>query len=229
MTVPHAQIQAALENQRSATERDKIIRRLLSDSGLDAIGVRMKQVFDTAREWTHLDLAHIPGLMSSSWYEVRMVGVSILDFKARRRGLGEDERRRLYETYLDNHEFINVWDFVDRAAPRVVGWYLLDKSRQPLFDLALSDQAIERRTAITASFWLIRQGDLDDPLELAELLADDPSELVTRPVGTALREVGKIDQQRLLDFLATNAQRMSRPALRIATHLLPQAVTRSPP
>ncbi|MGI5191995.1 DNA alkylation repair protein [Promicromonospora sp. CA-289599] len=228
MTGPHAQVHAqvyaALEDQRSAAEQDKISRRLPSDSGLDVIGVRMKQVFDTAKDWTSMDLAQAPELLSSSWYEVRMVGVSVLDFKARRRGLSDDDRRRLYETYLDNHELINLWDFVDRAAPRVVGWYLLDKSRRPLFDLARSDKAIERRTAITASFWLIRQGDLDDPLKLAELLLDDPSELVTRPVGTALREVGKLDQERLRDFLAAHRGRMSRPTVRLATSLLPDAV-----
>lgn len=221
MTSPHAEVYAALEAQHSAAEKDKIARRLPSDSGLDVIGVRMKQVFDTAKDWASLDVAHVSALLASSWYEVRMVGVSVLDFKARRRGLSDGDRRRLYDVYVDNHDLINLWDFVDRAAPRVVGWYLLDKSRQPLFELAASRRAIERRTAITASFWLVRQGDLDDPLKLAELLLDDPSELVTRPVGTALREVGKIDQERLQAFLAAHRERMSRPTLRLATSLLP--------
>ncbi|WP_306359075.1 DNA alkylation repair protein [Nocardia sp. CC227C] len=216
MTTPDARIEATLTAARNAAEQEKILRRLPPDSGLDAIGVRMKRVFDVAAEWTGLDLGHIPGLLASSWYEMRMVGVAILDFKARQRGMSDDDRLRLYRMYLDNHEFINVWDLVDRAAPRVVGWYLLDKSRQPLFDLARSERAIERRTAITASFWLIRQGDIDDPLALAELLLGDPSELVTKPVGTALREVGKVDRQRLQDFLDAHRHRMSRSTLRLA-------------
>ncbi|MEU3271207.1 DNA alkylation repair protein [Saccharomonospora sp. NPDC006951] len=224
MTTPRARILSALRAKRNAAEQDKITRRLPADSGLDAIGVRMKDVFDLAKDWTHLDIDQIPGLLASSAYELRMVGVSILDFKARQRNVGDDDRRRLYETYLGNHEFINIWDLVDRAAPRVVGWYLLDKSRRPLFELARSERAIERRTAITASFWLIRQGDLDDPLALAEQLLDDPSELVSKPVGTALREAGKIDEQRLLDFLAAHRARMSKPTLRLATNLLPEAL-----
>jgi 3-methyladenine DNA glycosylase AlkD len=224
MNSPRAQVYAALEAQHSAVEKDKISRRLPPDSGLDAIGVRMRQVFDIAKDQTGMDLAQVPDLLASSWYEVRMVGVSVLDFKARGRGLSDDDRRRLYETYLDNLELINVWDFVDRAAPRVVGWYLLDKPRQPLFALAGSARAIERRTAITAAFWLVRQGDLDDPLKLAELLLDDPSELVTRPVGTALREVGKVDQECLQNFLAAHRGRMSRPTVRLATSLLPEEV-----
>ncbi|GAB3488685.1 DNA alkylation repair protein [Nocardiopsis coralliicola] len=222
MTDPHARIHAALRGLHSPAEREKIAKRLPAESGVDAIGVRMKQVFDTAKEWTDIDLPDVAGLLCSRWYEVRMVGVSILDFKARRRDLDDDGRHRLYATYLGNHEFINLWDFVDRAAPRVVGWYLLDKSRRPLFELARSARPIERRTAITASFWLIRQSDLDDPLALARLLLDDPSDLVARPVGTALREVGKIDQGRLLDFLSAHRHRMSRPTLRLATSLLPE-------
>ncbi|MBB0245699.1 DNA alkylation repair protein [Streptomyces alkaliphilus] len=227
MTEPHARIHDALSDRHSPGEKDRILRRLPPESGLDVIGVRMKQVFDLAGEWVDLDLSRVPGLLSSPWYEIRMTGVSILDFKARRRGLDDDGRRQLYETYLNHHEFINVWDLVDRSAPRVVGWYLLDKSRQPLFDLARSEAAIERRTAITASFWLIRQGDLDDPLALAERLLDDPSELVTKPVGTALREVGKVDRGRLLDFLAEHRDRMNRPTLRLATYLLPDDLERS--
>lgn len=229
MTQPHTQIYATLSEQQNPAEKDKIVRRLPPGSGLDAIGVRMKQVFDTAKEWTNLDLAQVPGLLASPWYEMRMVGVSILDFKARRRGLDDDGRRRLYETYMDHHEFINVWDLVDRAAPRVIGWYLLGRSRRPLFDLAQSNLPIERRTAITASFWLIRQGDLDDPLALAELLLEDPSELVTKPVGTALREVGKVDQQRLLDFLENHQGRMNGSTLRLATYLLPGDAEHHPP
>lgn len=220
MTAAAAQIQEILAALQSSTEREKIARRLPADSGLEPIGVRMKDVFDTAKAWTDLDIADVPSLLTSPLYEVRMVGVSVLDFKARSTRLSSEERRELYDAYLDHHEFITVWDFVDRAAPRVVGGYLLDRSRAPLFDLARSTVPIRRRTAITAAFWWIRHGDLDDPLALAGLLLDDPSELVTRPVGTALREVGKIDESRLLEFLAIHRGRISNPTLRLATERL---------
>lgn len=114
-----------------------------------------------------------------------MVAVAILDFKSRQRGLTDADRQALYDTYMGNHHRFTAWDFVDRAAPRVVGWHLLNKSRQPLLDLASSEVVLERRTAITAAFWIVRQGDLDDPLKLAELLATDglPENLRTEFVG----------------------------------------------
>lgn len=221
MTSAAEQIHAALQGVSTDAEHTKITRRLPEDSGLKAVGVRMKEVFDLAKAWTELPLEDVPDLLSSPWYEVRMVGFAVLDFKARRRGVDDAGRRALYETYLNHHSRITTWDFVDRTAPRVVGGYLLDTSREPLFELARSSAALERRTAITAAFWIIRAGELDDPLALAEMLLDDESEWVTRPVGTALREVGKIDQDRLLDFLSQHHQRLPRAALRLAVAHLP--------
>ncbi|MEV1291955.1 DNA alkylation repair protein [Pseudonocardia sp. NPDC049635] len=187
-------LQVALSDFRSPAEKEKMVRRLPPESGLDAIGVRMKYVFDTAKEWWGIDRSHVPDMLSSPWCEIRMVGVSILDFKARSRGLHNDERRRLYGTYMAHRDLISIWDLVDRAAPRVIGRYLLDQSRRPLFELANSSRPIERRTAITAAFWLIREGDINDPLTLADIVVDDSSVLVTKPVGTALRVVEKVDQ-----------------------------------
>lgn len=183
---------------------------------LKVLGVRMRHVFDIAKQNMAMDLDTVLEMLGNDTYELRMIAVSILDFKARNQELSDAERKALYDAYMQNHDLINLWDFVDRAAPRVVGWYLLDKSRQPMFKLAKSDRPIERRTAITAAFWWIRQGDLDDAMELIDTLLEDESELVTRPVGTALREVGKIDEQRLRDYLEANQHNMKAHTLRMA-------------
>lgn len=213
-------IRAALHEQRSEAEYRKIARRLPTDGDLEVIGVRMKEVFDLAKGWTSLSLEEVSALLTSSCYEMQMVGFAVLDFKARGRRVDDAERRALYELYMNHHDNITAWDFVDRAAPRVVGWYLLDKSREPLFDLARSDDALKRRTAITAAFWIIRAGDLEEPLQLIEMLLRDESELVTRPVGTALREVGKIDEGRLVDFLHQHRGHVPRSVLRMASERL---------
>lgn len=161
----------------------------------------MKNTFDTAARFAGMPLAEVEALLDSPYYEARMGAVSILDFKARRKRITDDERRALYDLYMERHDRIDNWDLVDRAAPRVVGWYLLDKPRAPLYELARSADIWERRTAITATFWFIRQGDIDDALHIAGLLLDDAEELIHKSVGTALREVGKVDQERLVRFL----------------------------
>lgn len=215
----------ALHALQSDAERDKNRRHVKADT--EVLGVRMKHVFDTAKAFAAMPLDEVERLLDSPFYEARLGAVSILDFRARRRGLSDADRQALYELYLRRHDRIDNWDLVDRAAPRVVGWYLLDRPRDVLDRLARSPDPLERRTAIVATYFLIRNGQVDDALRIAEMLVGDDSELVTKPVGTALREVGTIDEARLVAFLETHGATMPRTALRMATEKLDPAVRRS--
>ncbi len=143
-----------------------------------------------------------------------------MDWQARRRSTPADRRRALYELYLRRHDRIDDWDLVDRAAPHVVGGYLADRPRDPLYVLARSRHWWERRTAIVATWFFIRRGELDDTFALAEVLVDDPVELVQKAVGGWVREAGKRDLPRLRDFLDRHAATMPRTALRYAVEHL---------
>lgn len=209
---PADQILNELQRLADASEKTKIAKRVPADQ---VIGVRMKNVFDLAKANTDLPLSEVEALLESRFYEARMVAVSILDFRARARRITDEERRELFELYMRRHDRIDTWDLVDRAAPRVVGWYLLDKPRDVLFELARSPNIWERRTAITAAFWLIRAGDLDDPLAIAEILLGD-EHLIQTSVGTALREIGKVDLARRDEFLRRHEARISSTTRRMA-------------
>lgn len=211
---------AELTRRSSPEELARIERLYRAAPGTELMGVRMKTVFDTAKAFERMPLDEVDRLFETRRYEPRVGAVSILDFKARRPRLDDDGRRALYELYLRRHDRIDNWDLVDRAAPRVIGGYLVDRSRQPLFDLAASPDVWRRRTAITATFFFVRQGDLDDTYALAELLLDDPAEPIHKSVGTALREAGKVDVPRLVAFLGQHRQRMPRVTLRFAIERL---------
>lgn len=185
----------------------------MTDAGTEVIGVRMGAVFDIAKANARMPLSEVDRLLDSDAYEMRMVAVSILDFQARTKGV---DRRALYELWMRRLDRIDTWDYIDRAAPRVVGWYLLDKPRDVLFDLARSADRWHRRTAITAAFWIIRSRDLEDPLALCEILAADPEHLVQTNVGVALREIGRVDRGRLEEFLARRGDDLSAHARRTA-------------
>lgn len=204
---------------RSDAEREKI-RGRFQGAG-EVIGVRMKHTFDTAKAFTDMPLDEVERLLDSPYYEARMGAVSILDFKARRKRTTEAARREMFELYLRRHDRLDDWGFVDRAAPRVVGMYLLDKPRGPLFELARSEDRWERRTAITAAFWFIRDGDVDDALRIAAMLLGDDKKLTHTSVGTALREVGEVDRDRLVAFLREHGDAVPRVTLRYATEKLP--------
>ena len=212
MSATAAAVREALRAAASDDERVKIQKRM-TDDATRVIGVRMGTVFDIARTGRGLPLPEVERLLDSDTYEERMVAVSILDFKARMR---DADRAALYDLWMRRIDRIDTWDYIDRAAPRVVGWYLLDKPRDVLFELARSDDRWHRRTAITAAFWIIRAGDLDDPLALCEILADDPEHLVQTNVGVALREIGRVDRGRLEEFLRQRGEDLSAHARRTA-------------
>ena len=73
-----------------------------------------------------------------------------------------------------------------------------------------------------ATYFFIRQGDLDDTFAIGDILANDPEDLVQKAVGGWIREAGKRDPERLLVFLDQHAPTMARTALRNAIeHLDP--------
>jgi DNA alkylation repair enzyme len=180
------------------------------------LGVRMGDVFKLAKQHIDMPPDEIELLLESPLHEVRAGGCSIMAKQAARKRTPDERRAELYALYLRRHDRINNWDLVDLAARDVVGGYLADRPRDVLYELARSENLWERRTAIVATAWFIRDGDLDDTFAIAELLLDDDEDLIHKAVGGWLREAGKKNRQRLLAFLDEHAAEMPRTALRYA-------------
>jgi len=184
------------------------------------LSVRMGNIFSLAKQFIQMPVDEIEKLLNSDYYEARMGAVSIMDYKARDKKITDDERKTLYQLYINRHDRINNWDLVDRSAPYVVGGYLFDKSRTALYKLAKSKNTWERRTAIVSTWYFIRQNDIEDTFKIAALLIDDKEELVNKAVGSWIREAGKRGKQKLLNFLDKYAAIMPRTTLRYAIEKL---------
>lgn len=205
------------ELRRHADEREHAtVSRRMDGVPLDVVGVRMGTVFAVAKAHRDLPLPEVAALLERDEYESRMVGVSVLDFRARAPRLDDDGRQALYDVWMDHLDRMVAWDLIDRSAPRVVGLHLRHRSREPLFALAASPDPLHRRTAVVATFALVREGDVDDALAICALLAADDDKLVRSPVGTALREIGRVDVGRRDAFLAEHGPTMSAAARRVA-------------
>ena len=214
-----------LEALRSPEELKKIQRYFKSGEGQYAegdkfIGVRMGQIFALSKEFIEMPLNEIEKLLESPIHEVRVGAVSIMDWQARDKKTSEERRKELFDLYIKRHDRINNWDLVDRSAPYVVGGYLFDKPRAILYKLARSKNMWERRTAIVSTFYFIRKGEVDDTFKIAEMLLNDKEDLIHKAAGGWLREAGKKDRQRLLDFLDKYAATMPRTFLRYAIERL---------
>jgi 3-methyladenine DNA glycosylase AlkD len=187
------------------------------------IGVRMGQVFALAKAFIDMPLVEIEKLLESPIHEVRVGAVSIMDWQARSKTTPEERRKALFDLYLRRHDRINNWDLVDRAAPHVIGRYLVDKPRHVLYELARSDNVWKRRTAVISTGYFIRQGDVVDAFQIAAILGHDEHDLVHKATGWMLREAGKKEPDRLLHFLEQQAATMPRTMLRYAMEHLDKA------
>lgn len=184
------------------------------------IGVRMGQVFALAKAFVDMPVAEIEKLLESPIHEVRVGAVSIMDWQARSKKTTEECRKELFDLYLRRHDQINNWDLVDRAAPHVIGRYLVDKPRHVLYELARSENVWERRTAVVSTGYFIRQGGVDDAFQIAAILCHDEHDLIHKATGWMLREAGKKEPDRLLRFLEQQAATMPRMMLSYAVEHL---------
>ena len=178
------------------------------------IGVRVPEVRAVCRECRDAPLAAVLALLESRIHEERLLALLLLVHAFER---GDDTtRRRIFDAYLAHTAFINNWDLVDLSAYAIVGGYLASRSRAPLARLARSHSLWERRIAIVSTFHFIRRGDLAETLRIADLLLNDPHDLIHKAVGWMLREAGKRDGAALRTFLDARHQRMPRTMLRYA-------------
>ena len=158
-------------------------------------------------------------LLRSPIHEHRLITLIIMSERARKsvRRPDDGELRLIYETYLGNTSYVNSWDLVDVSCGPIVGGYLLDRARAPLYQLVQSDLLWERRIAMVSSQHFLPRRETDDLYRLAAILLPDRHDLIHKAVGWSLREAGKrVDRDELRRFLDQYAAVMPRTALRYA-------------
>ncbi len=162
-------------------------------------------------------------VLRSPVHEHRLAALVVMADRARRGPAGE--RSAIYDTYRAHTGYVNNWDLVDASAAPIVGGHLRTRDRTPLAELARSPLVWERRIAIVATHELIRAGESAETYRLAEILLDDPHDLIHKAVGWMLREAGRrVDAAELRAFLDSHAPRMPRTMLRYAIEHLDPAV-----
>lgn len=172
------------------------------------IGLTVPQVRSIAKKYKELPLSDVEKLLHHPIHEYRLTALIILTYKKL--------TQAIVDVYLRNTKYINNWDLVDLSSHKILGTFLLDKPRTILYTFAKSNYVWERRIAVISTFAFLRHGDISDSLRLAEILKDDPHDLIHKAVGWVLREVGKIDRNAEERFLKKYYKTMPRTMLRYA-------------
>ncbi len=185
------------------------------------LGVVVPDIRKVAREFQGVSLGEIEALLSSTVHEERLLALLML---VHAYANGDDTlKKKSYRLYLKNTKYINNWDLVDLTAPNIVGAYLSNKSRKPLYALARSKDLWKRRIAILATFHFIKRDDFHDTLGISRILLADEHDLLHKAVGWMLREIGKRDLPAEERFLKPHYRNMPRTMLRYAIERFPEA------
>ena len=178
------------------------------------LGVTVPNIRAIAKQYKNISLNEIRELMLSEWHEVRLCALLIMVEKSKKKD--EALRQQLFDLYLSQTDRINNWDLVDLSCRFIVGEYLLDKSRDILYQLAHSPLLWDNRIAIVSTYAFIRKGQLEDTYALSDLMMQHPHDLMHKAIGWMLREAGKRDSERLYDYVMSHRADMPRTMLRYA-------------
>jgi len=188
------------------------------------LGGTVPQTRSVAKKYQNLELKELEKLFNSPFHEARLCAAIILNHQFEK-SKQPQVRKKLFEFYLKqvkaNH--VNNWDLVDVSAPRM-GAYLTEvEDPMPLLlKLSKSKSLWERRVSMILTFALIRAGDLEPTIIIAESLLKDEQDLIHKASGWMLRELGKRDVMMLRRFLSEHAHEMPRTMLRYTIEKLPE-------
>lgn len=175
------------------------------------LGVIVPNTRKVAKKYRDASYDVLDALLESEWHECRLCALLILREKYK------TAQEEVVRFYLSHTKGINNWDLVDLSAPYILGDYLTNRpDHDILYKLADSSVLWEQRIAVVATLMLIRHGQFDDTIRLAEYFLNTRYDLIQKAAGWMLREVGKRDQDLLIAFLEAYGNRMPRTMLRYA-------------
>ena len=178
------------------------------------LGVTVPNIRAIAKLHKDVSIEEIRKLIQSEWHEVRLCALIIMVEKSKKKD--EALRKELFNLYLSQTKRINNWDLVDLSCRFIIGEYLLDKSRDILYQLAQSPLLWDNRIAIVSTYAFIRKGQLEDTYVLSDIMMHHPHDLMHKAIGWMLREAGKRDANRLYNYVMSHRADMPRTMLRYA-------------
>lgn len=183
------------------------------------IGASVPSIRKCVRQFREASLHDMTELIASPINEERLCAILMAVEKYQEY---QHKRDSIYHFYMQNIRHINNWNLVDASAHHIVGAHMWgQKNLRALEDLAQRPNLWERRIAMVATWHTIRQGEWNWTTHVATLLLHDTHDLIHKAVGWMLREMGKRNEEELMNFLQQHAADMPRTMLRYAMEKIP--------
>ena len=178
------------------------------------IGIRVPILRQLAKDHIDLSLDEVLCLLDSPIHEQRHLALLIWTLQYKHRQATAQRKDQIYNAYIRSWKHINNWDLVDTTTPHIMGEHLINRPRQELYDWSAEPNMWKRRMSIVATWAFIKRSELDDTFTIALTLLGDREDLIQKAVGWMLREAGKRDQNRLVEYLEIHRHKMPRTMLR---------------
>jgi len=184
------------------------------------LGIRVPVLRKLAKEYQTITVEEAERLLKSPIHEERLLSLFILIHIYSK---GEEAvKKGIYKLYLNNTKFVNNWDLVDASAEHIVGNFLFNKGKNPIYRLAKSEDLWERRISIMSTFYFIKHGQYSETMKISKVLLHDNEDLIHKVIGWMLREVGKRNLPLEEEFLKKYYKEMPRTMLRYAIERFPE-------
>ncbi len=168
-----------------------------------------------------ISLEDIEHLLQSKYHEERLAALHAMVYLVKKGTLSVSETSVVY---LKNTTQVNNWDLVDTSAVDIIGAYCAQKKSIALLKkLAISPLLWDRRIAMVATLYFIRQRSNTEVFTIASLLLKDDHDLIQKAVGWMLRESGKwVSREDLVAYIHNNIREIRPTTLRYAIEHLPK-------
>ncbi|WP_304543885.1 DNA alkylation repair protein [Sulfurimonas microaerophilic] len=189
------------------------------------LGIRVPELRKSVRKYFQtLSFEDIKKFLYSPYHEYRLFALLVLVAKYQHKNSSVKTQQQIYNFYVENIGQVNNWDLVDVTTSHIIGDYLFDKDKSPLYNFANSDNLWQKRVAIVSTFYFIKRGAYEDTLKIADILLDDTHDLIHKAVGWAIRNVGNEDMQVMIKYLQPRYKTMPRTTLRYAIEKLDKEI-----
>lgn len=151
--------------------------------------------------WNKLSNDEIVFFLKSEYNEFRFFGQQVI-VENFRRSSSEFNKDIWADLLLDNLESVNHWNLVDGVADAVFGKLaILTGNFATIEDLAEHDNVWHKRIAIVANLSPVKQRIFQPAISIIANNIQHPHEYIQKANGWVLREIGKSDENVLIDFL----------------------------
>lgn len=185
------------------------------------IGVTVPDQRSVAKEfYKTITLDELSELLSSKIHEHRLTALLMLVYKFEKTKdkIGQKE---IIDFYLKHTKHINNWDLVGTSCYKILGRYCFENQDSNILEkFSVSENMWEKQMAIVATMHHIKKGKFELTKTFALKNLKHPHDLMHKATGWLLREIGKMNETELLDFLNLHYKEMPRTCLRYAIEKL---------